>query len=168
MCDTYYTPTTRFARRRTRVTVARKPLEEEKSSVAVKSMKRRSPAAQALVMTAALLMHAQHGFAQSPPELKRMSLEQLMTIEITTVSRAPEAAMLVPAAVFVITQDDIRRSGATSLPEVLRLAPGIHVARIDSARWAIGMRGFGDRLARSILVLIDGRAVYSPLFAGTY
>jgi iron complex outermembrane receptor protein len=75
---------------------------------------------------------------------------------------------VVPAAVFVITQEDIRRSGKTSLPELLRLAPGVQVTRIDAGRWAIGMRGFADRLARSMLVLIDGRAVYSPLFAGTY
>ncbi|MGE3857941.1 MAG: TonB-dependent receptor plug domain-containing protein, partial [Dehalococcoidia bacterium] len=64
--------------------------------------------------------------------------------------------------------DDIRRSGARSLPEALRLAPGVQVARIDGGTWAIGMRGFADRLARSMLVLIDGRAVYDPLFAGTY
>ena len=103
-----------------------------------------------------------------PRELKRMSLEELMAIEITTVSRVPERTAAVPAAVYVITQDDIRRSGATSLPEVLRLAPGIQVARLDASRYAIGMRGFADRLARSMLVLVDGRAVYSPLFAGTY
>jgi iron complex outermembrane receptor protein len=70
--------------------------------------------------------------------------------------------------VFVITQDDIHRSGATSLPEVLRLAPGVQISRINSAVYAVGMRGFADRLSRAMLVLIDGRAVYSPLFAGTY
>src|SRR6185295_11940916 len=86
----------------------------------------------------------------------------------TTVSRAPEPTMRVPAAVYVITQDDIRRSGAISIPEALRLAPGLQVARINAGTWAIGVRGFADRLARSVLVLIDGRAVYSPLFAGTY
>ena len=91
-----------------------------------------------------------------------------MRIEVTTVSREPEQAALVPAAVFVITQDDIRRSGARSIAEALRLAPGLQVARINGGTWAIGIRGFADRLARSMLVLIDGRAVYSPLFAGTY
>jgi iron complex outermembrane receptor protein len=104
----------------------------------------------------------------TPQDLKRLSLEELMRVEVSTVLRAPEPTTAIPAAVFVITQDDIRRSGATSLPEVLRLAPGVQVARIDAARYAIGIRGFADRLARSILVLIDGRAVYSPLFAGTY
>jgi iron complex outermembrane receptor protein len=113
-------------------------------------------------------LHAALASAQSPDELKRMTLNELLNVEVSTVSRVPEATALVPAAVHVITQDDIRRSGATSIPEALRLAPGIHVARIDAARWAIGVRGFADRLARSMLVLIDGRAVYSPLFAGTY
>jgi iron complex outermembrane receptor protein len=101
-------------------------------------------------------------------DLKRMTLEEMMGIEVSTVTRSPEPTTSVPAAVHVITQDDIRRSGARSLPEVLRTAPGLQVARLDSARYAIGSRGFADRLARSMLVLIDGRAVYSPLFAGTY
>jgi iron complex outermembrane receptor protein len=103
-----------------------------------------------------------------PDDLKRLSLEELLRLEVSTVSRVPEPTMGVPAAVYVITQDDIRRSGATSLPEVLRRAPGLQIAQIDAARYAIGIRGFADRLARSMLVLIDGRAVYSPLFAGTY
>jgi iron complex outermembrane receptor protein len=104
----------------------------------------------------------------STEELKLMSLEDLMKVEVTTVSRMPEPTAGVPAAVFVITQDDIRRSGATSVPEVLRLAPGVQVTQINAGTWSIGIRGFADRLARSMLVLIDGRAVYSPLFAGTY
>ena len=68
----------------------------------------------------------------------------------------------------MITGDDIRRSGATTIPEALRLAPGVEVARIDGNKWSIGIRGFGSRLSRSVLVLIDGRTVYTPLFAGTY
>lgn len=101
-------------------------------------------------------------------QLRRMSLQDLLDVEVTTVTRQPAPVVSVPAAVHVITSDDIRRSGATSIPEALRLAPGIQVARIDGAKWAIGMRGFADRLARSMLVLIDGRIVYNPLFAGTY
>ncbi len=97
-----------------------------------------------------------------------MSLQEVLDIEVTTVSRVPEQAMSVPAAVYVVTQEQIRRSGATSIPEILRLVPGVQVARLGGGTWAIGIRGFADRLARSILVLIDGRAVYSPLFAGTY
>jgi iron complex outermembrane recepter protein len=106
--------------------------------------------------------------AQTTQELKRMTLQDLLDIPITTVSRAPDETADVPAAVYVITQDDIRRSGATSIPELLRLVPGLQVARINGGTWAIGIRGFADRLARSMLVLIDGRSVYSPLFAGTY
>jgi iron complex outermembrane receptor protein len=104
----------------------------------------------------------------STQDLKRMSLEDLLNVEVTTASKTPEPASLVPAPVYVITQEDIRRSGARSLPEILRLAPGVQVARISAGTYAIGIRGFADRLARSILVMIDGRAVYSPLFAGTY
>jgi iron complex outermembrane recepter protein len=120
------------------------------------------------IVCALLALSSDTALAQTAQELKRLTLEDLTRMEISTVSRAPEPASLVPAAVFVITSDDIRRAGLASLPELLRLAPGVQVARIDAGRWAIGMRGFGDRLARSMLVLIDGRAVYSPLFAGTY
>ena len=106
--------------------------------------------------------------AQTTEELKRLTLEELLAINVTTVSREPEAIAVVPAAIHVITEDDIRRSGATSFTEVLRRVPGLQVARINAGTWSIGARGFADRLARSMLVLIDGRAVYSPLFAGTY
>ena len=100
--------------------------------------------------------------------LKGLTLEQLGNIEVTTVSKAPVSASRTPAAVYVITQEDIRRSGATNLPEALRLAPGVEVARIDGVKWAIGIRGFQSRLSRNLLVLIDGRTVYSPLFHGVY
>ncbi len=72
------------------------------------------------------------------------------------------------AAIFVITQEDIRRSGATSIPEALRLVPGLEVARIDENKWAIGSRGFNGRFDNKLLVLIDGRSVYTPLFSGVY
>jgi iron complex outermembrane receptor protein len=91
-----------------------------------------------------------------------------MALPVTTVTRVPVERLRSPASVFVISADDIRRSGATTVAEVLRLAPGVHVARVDGNKWAIGIRGFTDRLARAMLVLVDGRAVYSPLFAGTY
>ncbi|HUI84260.1 MAG TPA: TonB-dependent receptor [Candidatus Binatia bacterium] len=100
--------------------------------------------------------------------LKNLSLEQLGNIQVTTVSKEPEEVWKTPAAVFVITQQDIQRSGVTSIPEALRLAPGVEVARISADQWAIGIRGFGSRLSRSVLVLIDGRIVYSPLTAGVY
>ncbi len=107
--------------------------------------------------------------AQAPPGgLKGLSLEQLGEIEVTTATKQPVPVNKTPAAIYVITQEDIRRSGATSLPEALRLAPGVDVARIDSVKWSIGIRGFGSRLSRAVLVIIDGRTVYSPLFHGVY
>lgn len=105
---------------------------------------------------------------QTPEYLDRLSLEQLGDIQVTTASKEPEKIWQTPAAIYVITQADIRRSGATSIPEVLRLVPGVEVARIDSDHWAVGVRGFGGEFSKSLLVLIDGRSVYSPLFAGVY
>jgi len=106
---------------------------------------------------------------QNPSDsLNQLSLEQLGNVEVTTVSKEPEQVWHTPAAIFVITQEDIRRSGATSIPEILGLAPGVEVARIDSDHWAVGVRGFGGEFSKSLLVLIDGRSVYSPLFAGVY
>ncbi len=104
-----------------------------------------------------------------PPErLTQLSLEQLSNIKVTSVSKEPEKLSKTPAAIYVITQEDIRRSGATSIPEVLRLAPGVEVARVDSDHWSVGVRGFGGVLASKLLVLIDGRSVYAPLYAGVY
>ena len=105
---------------------------------------------------------------QSDQSLKSLSLSQLGNIEVTTVNKEPEVVWKTPAAIFVITQRDIQRSGATSIPEALRLAPGVEVARISSDQWSIGIRGFGSRLSRSVLVLMDGRIVYSPFTAGVY
>ena len=104
----------------------------------------------------------------SPDDLKQLSLEQLGNVEVTTASKEPEEVWKTPAAIYVITQDDIRRSGATSVPELLRLVPGVEVARIDSDHWSVGIRGFGSEFSKSVLVLIDGRSVYTPLFAGVY
>jgi iron complex outermembrane recepter protein len=98
--------------------------------------------------------------------LTHLSLEQLGNVDVTTVSKEPVKMAVAPAAVYVITQEDIRRSGATTIPEALRLAPGVEVARIDSVKWAVGIRGFQSRISRAVLVLIDGRSVYSPLFHG--
>jgi iron complex outermembrane receptor protein len=105
---------------------------------------------------------------QSGNPLKQLSLEELGSIQVTTASKAPEEVWKTTAAIYVITHDDILRSGATSIPEALRLAPGVEVARIDSSKWSIGIRGFGSRLCRDVLVIIDGRTVYTTLIAGTY
>jgi iron complex outermembrane receptor protein len=106
---------------------------------------------------------------QKPEEnLKQLSLEQLGSIEVTTVSKDPQQVLKIPAAVFVITQEDIRRSGATSIPEALRMAPGVEVARVDADHWSVSIRGFAGQFSKSLLVLIDGRSVYTPLFSGVY
>jgi iron complex outermembrane receptor protein len=100
--------------------------------------------------------------------LKQLSLAELGNVEVTTASKKPEEVWRTPAAVYVLTREDIRRSGATSIPEVLRLVPGVEVARINSNIWSVGIRGFGSAFSRSVLVMIDGRSVYTPLFAGVY
>jgi iron complex outermembrane receptor protein len=105
--------------------------------------------------------------ANSEP-LKQLSLAELGNIEVTTASKEPEKISKTPAAIFVLTQDDIRRSGATSIPEVLRLVPGVEVARISSNQWSVNIRGLGSGFSKSVLVLIDGRSVYTPLYAGVY
>src|SRR5262245_32518501 len=92
-------------------------------------------------------------------------LEALMKMPVTSVSRKPERLSDAAAAIFVITQEDIRRSGATSIPEALRLSPGLEVARQDAHTWAISSRGFNDEFASKLLVLVDGRTVYTPLVA---
>jgi len=106
--------------------------------------------------------------AQSAGSLARLTLEQLGDVEVTTASKEPEKVWNTAAAIYVLTQEDIRRSGTTSIPELLRLVPGVEVARIDSDHWSVGIRGFGSEFSKSVLVLIDGRSVYSPLFSGVY
>ncbi len=97
-----------------------------------------------------------------------MDIAQLMQITITSVAKKPQNLSDSAAAVFVITQDDIHRSGVTSIPEALRMAPGLQVARVDSNKWAITSRGFAGNFANKLLVMIDGRTVYSPAFSGVY
>ncbi len=101
-------------------------------------------------------------------DLTSLSLEQLLNTTVTSVSKTPERSFDAAASIYVITQEDIRRSGVTTLADALRLAPGVDVARINSNQWAVSIRGFNSSLSRSTLVLIDGRSVYTPLFAGTY
>ena len=105
---------------------------------------------------------------RSKVDLAEMSIEELMNIEVTSVSKKAEPVFYAPSAVFVITQEDIRRSGATNIPDVLSMAPGVHVARIDANKWAVSIRGFNGSFANKLLVLIDGRSVYTPLFSGVY
>lgn len=100
--------------------------------------------------------------------LTELDIEDLMQIEVTTASRKAEPLSEVSSAIYVITPEDIRRSTATSIPELLRMVPGMQVAQIDANKWAITARGFNGFYANNLLVLIDGRTVYSPMFSGTY
>ncbi|MGA2583094.1 MAG: TonB-dependent receptor [Tepidisphaeraceae bacterium] len=109
----------------------------------------------------------------SGPDLTNLSLEDLMNVdlmnvEVTSVSKAPQKIADAPAAVFVIGQDDIARSGLQSIPELLRLVPGLDVAQINADTWAIGSRGFNQQYDRSLLVLMDGRTLYNPGTSGVY
>jgi iron complex outermembrane recepter protein len=117
------------------------------------------------------------GFAKSGQALQRdasrnrlaaLSLEELAHVEVTTADKAPQEISQTPAAVYVITQDEIRRSGVTSIADALRLAPGVEVGRLSSTTWAVGIRGLQNNFSKTVLVLIDGRSVYTPLFAGVY
>ena len=127
-----------------------------------------------IVLVTGLIFFAGHSFAQtpnlrgSPIALKKLSLTELMDIEVTSVSKRPEKLSETASAIQVITQDDIRRSGVSSLPEALRLASNLEVAQVDSRQWAISARGFNNTTANKMLVLIDGRTVYTPLYAGVF
>jgi iron complex outermembrane recepter protein len=89
-----------------------------------------------------------------------------MNVEVTSVSRHEQSLSRTAAAVFVISQDDIRRSGATNIPDLLRMVPGLDVGQINGSTWAIGARGFNQQFSNKLLVMIDGRIVYTPYFAG--
>lgn len=104
----------------------------------------------------------------APNVLKKMSMEELMDLVVTSVAKHPEKLSEAASAIQVITADDIRRAGATSLPEALRLAGNLEVAQVDARQWAITARGFNNVFAAKMLVLIDGRTVYTPLYAGVY
>src|SRR6202047_3569588 len=105
---------------------------------------------------------------EKPKDLAEKSIEDLMNMEVTSVSKKEQKLSSVAAAIFVITQEDIRRSGATNIPDLLRMVPGLDVAQINANTWAISARGFNLQFANKLLVLVDGRAVYTPLFGGVY
>jgi iron complex outermembrane recepter protein len=111
-------------------------------------------------------------WAQAPERpvapLRDLSLEQLANLEVTTVAKQPSEVWRTAAAITVLSADDIRRSGVTTLPELLRLVGGVQVSRMDSDHWAIGIRGLTNAFSKALLVLIDGRSVYTPLFGGVY
>lgn len=129
---------------------------------------RRRPARIGATLALALVPATVAAAAADLDEMTSMNLEDLMKVEVSSASRKQQKMADVAAAMYVISQEDIRRSGATSIPEALRLAPGLHVARIGSSSWAISARGFNDRYANKLLVLIDGRTVYTPMFSGVF
>lgn len=124
----------------------------------------------ALRIAVALLpcaMAGQSGNTRSV-DLTQANLEDLMNIRVTSVSKREQSLARTAAAIFVIGQEDIRRSGATNLPDLLRMVPGVDVQQIDANSWAISVRGFNSRYSNKVLVLIDGRSVYTPSFSGVF
>jgi iron complex outermembrane receptor protein len=111
---------------------------------------------------------AQTNQVHPPAELKKLTMEQLMNLEVTTVSRGAERLADSPSAIQVLTGEDIRRSGAMHLADALRLAPNLQVQQVSSHTWVVSSRGFATLFANKLLVMIDGRSVYSPLDAGVF
>ena len=130
---------------------------------------RRGQRSSAILRTALFLFVALPVFAQEQAaDLKNRSIEDLMNIQVTSVSKREETLSRTAASVFVITQQDIRRSGSTNIPDLLRMVPGMDVAEIDSDTWAISTRGFNEEFSNKLLVMVDGRSVYTPTFAGVF
>jgi iron complex outermembrane recepter protein len=121
-----------------------------------------------LSLAAAVVMTIPAWSQETPKDLGNKSIEDLMNIEVTSVSKKEQKLSRIASAIFVVTQDDIRRSGATNIPDLLRMVPGLDVAQINGNTWEIGSRGFNPQFANKLLVLVDGRTVYSPLFSGVY
>ncbi|HLF93010.1 MAG TPA: TonB-dependent receptor [Planctomycetota bacterium] len=127
-----------------------------------------APFAFALAALLAALQDPKEPPRKQPQDLTEMSLEDLLKIEVTSVSKREQQLIDAPAAITVIRGEDLRRTGATSVPEALRLVPGVFVGHLDSNKWAVGVRGFNDLFSNKLLVLIDGRSVYNPLFSGVF
>lgn len=122
----------------------------------------------ALLLLSIVIAPAKAGNMPTISELKRLNVEDLMNVEVTSVARHPEKLLEAASAIQVITQEQIRRSGATSIPEALRLADNLQVAQKNSHDWAISARGFNTDLGNKLLVMIDGRTVYTPLYSGVF
>lgn len=103
-----------------------------------------------------------------PADLLDLSIEELMNLNVSLVSRRSEPLLSAPAAVHVITGEDLRRLGVTTVPDALRTVPGLQVAQVDANKWAISSRGFNSRFANKLLVQIDGRTIYTPLYSGVF
>ncbi len=122
----------------------------------------------ALVMCAGVRGQDAQDSKRNSQDLANESLEDLMKVEVTSVSKKEQSLSRTAAAVFVITQEDIERSGATNIPDVLRMVPGLDVAQINASNWAISARGLNGQFSNELLVLIDGRNVYTPSFGGVF
>jgi iron complex outermembrane receptor protein len=129
---------------------------------------RRTAFSRWLERLAVLICFSIGGMAQDAGNLTELTLEELLNIEVTSVSKKQQKLSAAGAAAYVITRDDIRHSGMTNLPDLLRMAPGVNVARITANAWAISIRGFNSRYSNKVLVLIDGRSVYTPGFSGVF
>lgn len=144
------------------------------SAVFLSSMKKIVLPSFYLCLAAIFILFPSANFAQiqdsiiSTDSLKKFSLEDLMNIEVTSVSKRPEKLNEAASAIQVITGDDIRNAGVKTLPEALKLAANIQIAQVNSSQWAISSRGFNNVLANKLLVLIDGRTVYTPMYAGVF
>ena len=122
----------------------------------------------ALFVVAVLLSAFGNARANVSYDLTQFSIEELMHIEVISVAKKEQSLFGAAAAVFVVTGEDMRRAGVTSIPQALRLVPGVQVGRQDANKWAISARGFNDIFANKLLVLIDGRSVYTPVFSGVF
>jgi len=121
-----------------------------------------------LLLTFALTVSRAASSREQPLDLTALSIEELMDIEVTSVSKKPEKMAEAAAAVAVVTREDLRRAGATSIPEALRLVPGVQVAHFDANKWAISIRGFNSLFANKLLVLQDGRSKYNTMYSGVF
>jgi iron complex outermembrane recepter protein len=132
-----------------------------RTTVSHRALRRTLPA-----LAASLFMTG--GWAAAPQDASWLSLEELMTIEVSSASKRPQRLADAATAIYAIGREEIRRSGATNLPELLRTVPGVQVSRIDGSRYAVSIRGGSSRYAGKLLVLLDGRTLYTPVFSGTY
>lgn len=133
---------------------------------------RNKPRLRPLAGGIALSLCVMHAHAEqptpAPQDIADLSLEELANVQVTSVSKRPESLSNAASSIFVISGTDIHRAGVTTLPEALRLAPNLEVARVDARNYAVTARGFSSPFENKLLVLIDGRTVYSPLFSGVY
>ncbi len=127
-----------------------------------------------LLVVPLTLSHCAHAVdrKQTSPnvgKLKSLSLEELGEVQVVTETKEPEQVWKTPSAIYVLTGEEIRRSGVTTIPDALRLVPGVNVARVNGDRnWVVAIRGLGDQYSKYVLVMIDGRSIYNPLFGGVF